>query len=93
MNSHDSCNLETMIEHFLKEEQLDDLFTCEKCKTRRKSTKKFVIWKVPDILVIHIKRFEYGKYRREKIRRNVVFPVQDLDLRPFIEDSSKLLSP
>lgn len=77
-----------MIEHFLKEEQLDDLYTCEKCKTPRKSTKKFIIWRVPQILVIHLKRFEYGKFRREKIRRNVIFPVKQLDLRPLIEGSS-----
>jgi ubiquitin C-terminal hydrolase len=77
-----------MIEHFLKEEQLDGLFTCEKYKTPRKSTKKFVIWRVPQILVIHLKRFDYGKYRREKIRRNVVFPVEGLDLKPLIEDPS-----
>ena len=82
----DSCDISRMFDHFLKEEQLEDLFTCEKCKTRRKSSKKFAIWRVPKILVIHLKRFHYGKYRREKIRHNVVFPVKGLNLKPFIED-------
>jgi ubiquitin carboxyl-terminal hydrolase 2/21 len=85
----DSCELERMFEHFLKEEQLDDLFTCEKCKTKRKSTKKFVIWRAPKILVIHLKRFHFGKTRREKIRQNVIFPVEGLDLKQFIEEPGK----
>ena len=86
----DSCELERMFEHFLKEEQLEDLFTCEKCKTKRKSNKKFQIWRVPKILVIHLKRFHFGKTRREKIRQNVIFPVEGLDLKPFIEDLGKI---
>lgn len=88
----DSTELERMIEHFLKEEQLEDLFTCEKCKTPRKSTKKFAIWRIPQILVIHLKRFHYGKYKREKIRQNVIFPVEGLNLKPFIEESSNIKS-
>ena len=87
----DTCDLEKMIEHFLKEEQLDDLFTCEKCKTQRKSSKKFAIWKIPNILVIHLKRFHYGKFRREKIRQNVTFPIKDFNLRPFVEGSGNYL--
>jgi len=60
-----------MFEEFLKEEVLDDLFKCEKCNKRTKSTKKFVIWRLPKILVIHLKRFAFGKYRREKINTAV----------------------
>jgi ubiquitin C-terminal hydrolase len=86
----ESCELTRMIEHFLKEEILEDLFYCEKCKKRTKSTKRFVIWKLPKILVIHLKRFYYGKFRKEKITNSVQFPVECLDLEPLVKNSSKI---
>jgi ubiquitin C-terminal hydrolase len=84
----ESCDLGRMMEHFLKEELLEDLFYCEKCKDRRKSKKKFMIWKTPTILVIHLKRFHYGKYKREKIRHSVIFPIKDFNLKPFLEGTT-----
>ena len=65
-----------MMEQFLKEEDLDDLFHCEKCKVRRQSKKKFVLWRLPKVLVIQLKRFEYTKWRREKINKSVALPVK-----------------
>jgi Ubiquitin C-terminal hydrolase len=91
LNKLDGCELTRMIEHFLKEEVLDDLFYCEKCKKRTKSTKKFVFWRLPKILVIHLKRFLFGKFKREKINQNVIFPVDNLDLSEFIKESSNLV--
>ena len=84
----ESCDLTRMFEHFLKEELLEDPFFCEKCKEKRKSKKKFIIWKLPTILVIHLKRFHYGKYKREKIRHNVVFPIRDFNLKSYLENTS-----
>lgn len=88
LNMLDSCEVQRMIEHFLKEETLDDLFYCEKCKNRTKSSKKFVIWRLPKILVIHLKRFHYGKFRKEKLNNNIIFPVNCLDLSDLVRESS-----
>ena len=82
-------HLSEMLEQFLKEEMLEDLFYCEKCKVRRKSKKQFVIWRLPNILVIQLKRFEYTQYRRDKINKSVTFPVSSFDLRQFTKESSK----
>jgi len=83
-----ATHLNDMMEQFLKEEELDDLFNCEKCKTKRKSKKKFVIWRLPKILVIQLKRFEYTQYRRDKINKSVTFPVKNFDLSKYTGEST-----
>lgn len=41
------------------------------------------LYRLPDILIIHIKRFNMTARFREKIRAKVEYPLQDLDMRPF----------
>lgn len=43
---------------FSKEEKLTDnnRFYCSHCKTRRDSLKKIEIWKLPPVLLVHLKR-------------------------------------
>ena len=35
---------------------------CPECKERVQASKKINLWKLPDILVIHLKRFFYDRY-------------------------------
>jgi ubiquitin carboxyl-terminal hydrolase 2/21 len=86
----DKCDLPRMIEHFLKEEILDDLFNCERCKQKRKFKKCFSFWRLPKILPIHLKRFHFAKYKKEKITHNVKFPVKNLDLSEFVKESKDI---
>ncbi|PIO24106.1 hypothetical protein AB205_0036480 [Aquarana catesbeiana] len=46
------------LKSFSKEEKLTDnnRFYCSNCKTRRDSTKKIEIWKLPPVLLVHLKR-------------------------------------
>lgn len=50
--------LQDCLRLFSKEEKLTDnnKVFCRKCKTHRDSTKKLEIWKVPPILLVHLKR-------------------------------------
>jgi len=34
---------------------------CPQCKEFVQATKKFDLWKTPDVLVIHLKRFSYDR--------------------------------
>lgn len=54
--SSSKCKLESCLDLFIKEEVLDgdEMPTCSKCKTRRKSTKTFTIQRFPKYLVIRI---------------------------------------
>ena len=67
----EECNLDRLIEHFLKPETLDDSYYCSKCKKHRKSEKKFSFWKLPKILVFHLKRFSFGTFRKEKLNNKL----------------------
>ncbi|BFZ09058.1 hypothetical protein BsWGS_12097 [Bradybaena similaris] len=78
--------LDDCLKLFMKEEQLSekDPWYCPDCKQHKQATKKFDLWSLPDVLIIHLKRFSYNKYLRDKIDVLVEFPVQGLDLRKYI---------
>lgn len=87
MTDDDDINLIECIQSFTKEEVLDgdERPTCDKCKHKRKSTKKFSIQRFPSILVLHLKRFS-GFSFRSKLLTNVDFPQNKLDLSGFAAD-------
>lgn len=45
---------------------------------------KFDLWRLPDILIIHLKRFNYSRWSRDKINTLVDFPLTGLDLSEFV---------
>ena len=73
------------LKEFTKEEKLDstETFYCENCKNRCECTKKIEIWKMPNILIIHFKRFKYNKKQKKKMDTFINFPIQNLDLSGF----------
>lgn len=81
-------NLYDCLEEFTKEEKLgeDDLWYCPRCKKHQQATKKFDVWTVPDILVVHLKRFSNSRVLRDKIDAFVDFPVEGLDLSHYCEE-------
>ncbi|XP_052387218.1 ubiquitin carboxyl-terminal hydrolase 8-like [Carassius gibelio] len=71
---------------FSKEERLTDSnrFYCRRCKTHRDAIKKMQIWKLPPILLVHLKRFKYDGRWREKLQTLVDFPLDNLDLSQYV---------
>ena len=51
--------------------------------------KKIDIWKLPPILIVHLKRFEFTKSRAGKIKDPVEFPLTNLDLKPYVSRMQK----
>ncbi|KAL4445628.1 hypothetical protein ABPG74_006179 [Tetrahymena malaccensis] len=82
------ADLVDLLKAFLKEENLDDDYYCSKCKARTKSRRQFELYKLPQILVIHLKRFNFGRSYRNKISSSVSFPVTDFDVSQFIQSST-----
>ncbi|KII87454.1 hypothetical protein PLICRDRAFT_699818 [Plicaturopsis crispa FD-325 SS-3] len=78
--------LQDCLDEFTKEEQLgeDDLWYCPRCKKHQQATKKFDLWKAPDILVVHLKRFSNSRALRDKIDVFVDFPVEGLNLEDMV---------
>ncbi|XP_010917945.1 ubiquitin carboxyl-terminal hydrolase 8 isoform X2 [Elaeis guineensis] len=86
----ESVSLYACLEAFLKEEPLgpDDMWYCPSCKKHQQASKKLDLWRLPEILVIHLKRFSYTRFTKNKLETFVDFPVHDLDLSPYIANRS-----
>ncbi len=48
------------------------------------ATKKLDLWSAPEVLILHLKRFQYTTQSRRKIDAPVAFPLADLDLSPYL---------
>jgi len=74
--------LNDCLDEFGKEEILSEMDTwyCPRCKEHQRASKKFELWKTPDILVMHLKRFGSSGFRRDKLDVLVEFPIEGLDL-------------
>ncbi|KAM8994600.1 ubiquitin carboxyl-terminal hydrolase 4 isoform 3-T3 [Ara ararauna] len=70
--------METLGEH--------DPWYCPNCKKHQQATKKFDLWSLPRILVVHLKRFSYSRYWRDKLDTVVEFPVRGLNMSEFVCD-------
>ncbi|PLN81832.1 ubiquitin carbon terminal hydrolase [Aspergillus taichungensis] len=75
------------LDEFNKEEVLseNDAWYCPRCKEHRRASKKFELWKTPDILVMHLKRFSATRSFRDKLDLLVDFPVEGLDMTGRVE--------
>lgn len=75
-------DLSACFDEFSRAEQLgeDDAWFCPQCRKHQQATKKLDIWRLPDILIVHLKRFSHSRYRRDKIDNLIDFPVEGLDL-------------
>uniref|UniRef100_A0A8C5GZT7 Ubiquitin carboxyl-terminal hydrolase n=1 Tax=Gouania willdenowi TaxID=441366 RepID=A0A8C5GZT7_GOUWI len=70
--------METLGEH--------DPWYCPTCKKHQQATKKFDLWSLPRILVVHLKRFSYNRCWRDKLDTVVDFPIKDLNMSKFVCD-------
>ncbi|KAI2566748.1 USP15 isoform 4, partial [Pan troglodytes] len=42
----------------------------------QQATKKLDLWSLPPVLVVHLKRFSYSRYMRDKLDTLVDFPIK-----------------
>ncbi|CAI4043458.1 putative ubiquitin-specific protease UBP12 SKDI_10G0240 [Saccharomyces kudriavzevii IFO 1802] len=63
---------------------LNDSWYCPTCKEHRQATKQIQLWNTPDILLVHLKRFESQRSFSDKIDATVNFPVTALDLSKHV---------
>ena len=77
---------------FAEKEQLGEteMWYCGKCKEHQRAYKKLDLWSAPEILILHLKRFQYAQntyfVHRQKLDDRVAFPVENLDLSPCVLD-------
>ena len=55
---------------------------CPKCKAHREATKQLSVWRLPEILIIHLKRFSFRNILfKDKITKLVEFPLRWVKFR------------
>lgn len=81
-----TLQLKDCINQFTNIERLGvcDPWYCPKCKKHQQATKKFDIWSLPKVLIIHLKRFSFSRSWRDKIDTLVEFPVDSLDMSQYV---------
>lgn len=88
-----AIDLRQCLDKFAEREQLgaEDPWYCRKCKERLQAYKKMDLWSLPDVLILHLKRFSYVQgassfysHTREKIEELVAFPIEGLDLSDVV---------
>ena len=69
---------------YTSEERLgkDDAFFCPQCNKKREVVKKLGVWSVPDVLVVHLKRFRQSSRSTNKLETMVNFPMDGFDMSP-----------
>eukprot|EP00980_Cylindrotheca_fusiformis_P029915 scaffold24028_cov152-Cylindrotheca_fusiformis.AAC.6 len=72
----------------MQELTLDDNWRCPQCREYREGKQSLELWRLPDILTIHIKRFNCSARWREKITTKVNFPLSGLDMNEWCHENS-----
>lgn len=88
--SQDGLSLEYCLTNYSKEQKLllSDNWICPKCKKAREAPQKLTLWRLPDLLTFHIKRFNMSARWHEKILTKVNFPMTGLDMSEWCHDGS-----
>ncbi|NXN07537.1 UBP31 hydrolase, partial [Indicator maculatus] len=86
-----TCTLTQCFQLYTKEEQLapDDAWRCPHCKQLQQGSITLSLWTLPDVLIIHLKRFRQEGDRRMKLQNMVKFPLSGLDMTPHVVKRSQ----
>lgn len=77
-------DLDHCLRAFTSEEKLEEWYHCAHCKGKKPATKKLQIWKLPPILIVHLKRFNFVNNKWVKSQKVVNFPFKDFDPTPYL---------
>ena len=73
---------------FTKKEIIEDVF-CENCKEKQTFTKMLKIERIPEYLVISLKRFKYTTMFKSKIKCPIKFPLNGINLKNYLIENSQ----
>jgi len=91
--SSSQCHLYDVLELFTKSERIE--WYCPSCQHKSSTERRLTISSLPQILVLHLKRFTQswvtGEHR--KMECDVCFPLQDMSMAQFISSTYKSRNP
>lgn len=79
-----AASVQDSLSLFSAAESLDGMnkYRCDKCRALVQARKQVAIWDEPNVLTLHLKRFNASPFSGGKLGRHVQFPAQ-LDLEPY----------
>ncbi|KAF5303286.1 hypothetical protein FQA39_LY10025 [Lamprigera yunnana] len=77
-------DLDYCLKAFTSEERLEAKYHCSKCQDKQPATKKLQIWRLPPILIIHLKRFDCVNNKWVKTQKVVNFPFKNFDPTAYL---------
>ena len=93
--------LDECFKEFSKEEVLETERYCSNCKAHRQVKKTMNLWRLPEVLILGLKRYKQGpgidmwgggNIQRKKIDNFIDFPLEGLNVRPYLSSRNPLLS-
>ncbi|CAG0918046.1 unnamed protein product [Notodromas monacha] len=83
---NEPISLDRCLEAFTKEEELgeNEKYFCTFCKVHQLAKIKLEIWRLPPVLIIHLKRFQFVGNQWMKSHKLVRFPFRDFDPHKFL---------
>jgi ubiquitin carboxyl-terminal hydrolase 31 len=81
-----SVTLQECFSLYTKAEKLGDTnaWFCPECKRKQEVVKRMGLWSLPDVLIIHLKRFRQTDNASNKLSTLVEFPLEGCDMSPFV---------
>lgn len=78
--------LKKCLEAFTRQEELgeEEKYYCSSCKSHQLASKKLQIWRLPPILIVHLKRFHLLNGRWIKSHKIVDFPLHGLEPTDYL---------
>jgi len=94
ISSGRSDTLKECLGEFTKSERLggSEKWTCPKCAVPVEALKKLDLWRIPPVLIIHLKRFYCQYESMGKLTKAISYPISNLSLDQFIGRQSRLPS-
>ncbi|XP_072379109.1 ubiquitin carboxyl-terminal hydrolase 32-like isoform X1 [Diabrotica undecimpunctata] len=77
-------DLDYCLRAFTSEERLETKYHCSSCQDHQPATKKMQIWRLPPILIIHLKRFVFVNNKWVKTQKVVNFPFKNFDPTSYL---------
>lgn len=75
--------LSKCLDKFNEQESLEGV-VCPKCHEDNSLKKSFMLWRLPPVLIVQLKRFQFDRTSRRKLNNRIDFPLTDLDLTNYI---------
>jgi ubiquitin carboxyl-terminal hydrolase 4/11/15 len=86
LKSKTGVTLDDCFQTFTRPERLDEdnMWYCSNCKEHVRAMKTMDLWQLPNVLILHLKRFEFKHaLRRDKLETFVDSPLSDLDMTKY----------